>query len=86
MCSTVHLSCGATFSDANGEKETIIFLCPADHEQDWLPFPGDPYSAERADYKHIDIYCGPYGVTILWRIQLNPMKSFVITTADAPTI
>ena len=49
LCSTVHLSCGARFSDANGERETIVFPCSADHDQDWLPFPGDPYSAESAD-------------------------------------
>ena len=52
------------------------FPCSADHERDWLPFPGDPYSAESADYTYIHIYCGPYSVTIHWRIQLNPMKSF----------
>ena len=23
----------------------VIFLCPADHEQDWQPHPVDPYSA-----------------------------------------
>ena len=49
LCSNAHLFCGARFSDANGERETIIFPCSADHEQDWLPFPGDPYSAESAD-------------------------------------
>ena len=29
---------------------TIISLCPADHEQDWQPYPVDPYSAICDDY------------------------------------
>ena len=26
-------------------QENICFLCSADHEQDWQPYPVDPYSA-----------------------------------------
>ena len=26
-------------------QEKIIFSCSADHEQDWQPYPVDPYSA-----------------------------------------
>ena len=29
---------------ARGQGD-IIFLCSADHEQDWQPYPVDPYSA-----------------------------------------
>ena len=25
------------------EQDNIHFLCPADHEQDWQPYPVDPY-------------------------------------------
>ena len=25
------------------DKEIIIFPCPVDHEQDWQPYPVDPY-------------------------------------------
>ena len=30
-----------------------MFPCSADHEQDWQPYPVDPYSAECADYTSI---------------------------------
>ena len=33
-----------------------IFLCSADHEQDWQPYPDDPYSALSADHAYIHIY------------------------------
>ena len=29
-----------------------IIPCPADHEQDWEPYPVDPYSAESADHTY----------------------------------
>ena len=29
------------------------FLSSADHEQDWQPYPVDPYSAIRDDHKYI---------------------------------
>ena len=28
----------------------VNLLCSADHDQDWLPYPVDPYSAESADH------------------------------------
>ena len=31
----------------------IIFSCPADHEQDWQPYPVDPYSAICDDHTYI---------------------------------
>ena len=38
------------FSDANGDKDLFVFPCfffpcPADHEQNWQPYPVDTYSA-----------------------------------------
>ena len=32
------------FSGANGDREIFYFPCSADHEQDWQPYPVDPYS------------------------------------------
>ena len=31
----------------------INFSCPADHEQDWQPYPVDPYSAICDDHTYI---------------------------------
>ena len=33
------------FSVANGDREIFIFSCSAGHDQDWQPYPVDPYSA-----------------------------------------
>ena len=30
----------------------INFACSADHDQDWQPYPVDPYSTESADHTH----------------------------------
>ena len=35
----------------------IIFSCSADHEQDWKPYPVDPYSAICDDHTYIHTYC-----------------------------
>ena len=32
------------------------FSCSADHEQDWQPYPVDPYSADSADPTYIRTY------------------------------
>ena len=34
----------------------IHFPCSADHEQDWQPYPVDPYSAICDDYTYIHTY------------------------------
>ena len=34
----------------------IHFPCSADHEQDWQPYPVDPYSAVCDDYTYIHTY------------------------------
>ena len=44
---------------ARGQRN-IIFPCSADHEQDWQPYPVDPYSAICDDQTYI-----PLPVTIL---------------------
>ena len=43
------------FRDVRGGQGNIYFPCSADHEQDWQPYPVDPYSAICDDhtYKHI---------------------------------
>ena len=41
----------------------IHFPCSADHEQDWQPYPVDPYSATGIcdDHTYIHAYISPYG-------------------------
>ena len=34
----------------------VHFPCSADHEQDWQPYPVDPYSAICDDHKYIHTY------------------------------
>ena len=43
------------FSDTQ-EQGNIIFSCSADHEQDWQPYPVDPYSAICDDHTYIYIH------------------------------
>ena len=42
------------FRRARGQGN-IRFLCSADHEQDWQPYPVDPYSAICDDHAYIHI-------------------------------
>ena len=35
----------------------VHFSCSADHEQDWQPYPVDPYSAICDDHTYIHTYC-----------------------------
>ena len=46
----------------------IIFPCSADHEQDWQPYPVDPYSGDDHTYIHtyIHTYSGDDHTSILW--------------------
>ena len=39
----------------------IHFPCSADHEQDWQPYPVDPYSAICDDHTYIHTYTVPFG-------------------------
>ena len=34
----------------------VYFSCSADYEQDWQPYPVDPYSADSADHTYIHTY------------------------------
>ena len=61
----------------------IHFPCSADHEQDWRPYPVDPYSAICDDHTYIHTYIhvveSPYGsVTVVKRkfISLNQLQYF----------
>ena len=38
----------------------VHFPCSADHEQDWQPYPVDPYSAIRDDHTYIHTYINTY--------------------------
>ena len=38
---------------ARGRQGNIHFPCSADHEQDWQPYPVDPFSAICDDHTHI---------------------------------
>ena len=43
------------FRHARGQR-IIHFSSSADHEQDWQPYPVDPYSAIRDDHTYIHIH------------------------------
>ena len=49
------------------EQGNIIFPCSADHEQDWQPYPVDPYSAICDDHSFIHTYIHTYIHTPLGR-------------------
>ena len=36
-----------------GQGNNVHFRCSADQEQDWQPYPVDPYSAIRGDHTYI---------------------------------
>ena len=44
------------------EQGNIVFPCSADHEQDWQPYPVDPYSCYMYDHTYIPgTYIHNYG-------------------------
>ena len=45
-----------TYSQARTGPGNIHFPCSADHEQDWQPYPVDPYSAIRDDHTYTYIH------------------------------
>ena len=57
------------------EQGNIHFPCSADHEQDWQPYPVDPYSAICDDHTYIHTYILPLG---------NPFKYHVVTLSLQP--
>ena len=44
----------------------VHFPCSADHEQDWQPYPVDPYSAICDDHTYIHTYCDAGCLEIFW--------------------
>ena len=42
------------FSGTHGDRG-ILFPCSADHEQDWQPYPFDPYSAICDDHTLVPV-------------------------------
>ena len=44
------------FSGTYGDREIFIFPVRADHQQDWQPYPVDPYSAICNDHPYIYTY------------------------------
>ena len=44
----------------------IHFPCSADHEQDWQPYPVDPYSAIRDDHTYIHTYILYVDISVLF--------------------
>ena len=47
---------GQILRHARGQGN-VHFPCSADHEQDWQPYPVDPYSAICDDHTYIHTYC-----------------------------
>ena len=54
--------CRTRLARPNSQRErgqgNVNFLCSADHEQDWQPYPVDPYSCYMCD--HTYLYTYPY--------------------------
>ena len=44
------------FSGFEQEEGNIHFSCSIDHEQDWQPYPVDPYSCYMCDHAYIHTY------------------------------
>ena len=42
----------------------VNFPCSADHEQDWQPYPVDPYSATCDDHTYIHTYIHTFNIII----------------------
>ena len=62
-------------------QENIIFPCSADHEQDWQPYPVDPYSAiyvmtiHTYILRYIIFYIGAVSVIVLdvvYKLRVAP--------------
>ena len=49
---------------ARGQRN-VYFPCLADHEQDWQPYPVDPYSAICDDHTYIHTYSSTDSSTVL---------------------
>ena len=54
-----------TNSQARTGTGEYYFPCSADHEQDWQPYPVDPYSAICDDHTYIHTYIHTFGILSL---------------------
>ena len=52
----------------------VHFLCSADHEQDWQPYPVDPYPAICDEHTHIHTYIHNIRSTSI-HYFLNPIEN-----------
>ena len=59
-------------------QENIHFPCSADHEQDWQPYPVDPYSAICDDHTYIHTY-----IYTLTKFRVSRLASLLGAGADA---
>ena len=48
----------------------IHFPCSADHEQDWQPYPVDPYSAICDDHTYIHTYIHTYSEAYIFLLRV----------------
>ena len=53
----------------------VHFPCSADHEQDWQPYPVDPYSAICDDHTYIHTY-------MVQKLYLDAFRFFCTSTAS----
>ena len=61
----------------------INFPCSVDHEQDWQPYPVDPYSAICDDHTHIHTYTLP----VYWcAVLVLPMMVSIINNYNRALI
>ena len=58
-------------------QENIRFPCSADHEQDWQPYPVDPYSAICDDHTYIHTY-----IFITFSVLVAIPKKILYTVAN----
>ena len=54
----------------------IHFPCSADHEQDWQPYPVDPYSAICDDHTYINTYI------LIPILRLNLMLTYAVLSSS----
>ena len=60
----------------------VHFPCSADHEQDWQPYPVDPYSAICDDHTYIHtLYRVQYTLYTLTGINRGGKNRYIVCTA-----
>ena len=59
----------------------VHFPCSADHEQDWQPYPVDPYSSICDDHIYIHTYVEPL-TTVLKRTTLETFFPRLVDFSD----